>query len=101
MDCLTEQKDGTLLLTVYVQPRASRVRLTGLHGGALKLTITAPPVEGRANGAVVEYIAHLFNIPPKAVSIKSGHQSRTKRLTVKNITLAMAQDLLQQALPPQ
>jgi len=100
MDCLFEQKDGTLLLTVYVQPRASRTLLAGLHGKALKLSITAPPVEGKANKAVVEYIARLFNIPPKAVSVKSGHQSRTKRLTVKNISLAAARDLLQRALPP-
>jgi uncharacterized protein (TIGR00251 family) len=101
MDCLSEQKDGTLLLTVYVQPRAARILLTGLHNGALKLSITAPPVEGKANKAVVEYIARLFNIPPKAVSIKSGHQSRTKRLTIKNISLNTAKDLLEEALPSQ
>jgi uncharacterized protein (TIGR00251 family) len=101
MDCLAEQKDGTLLLTVYVQPRASRTLLVGLHGRALKLSITAPPVDGKANKAVVEYIARLFNIPFKAVSIKSGHQGRTKRLTVRKISLAAAQDFLQRALPPQ
>jgi uncharacterized protein (TIGR00251 family) len=101
MECLSEQKDGTLLLTVYIQPRASRALLAGLHNGALKLSITAPPVEGKANRAVVKYISRLFNLPPKAVSIMSGHQSRTKRLTVKNISLTAAQDLLQRALSPQ
>jgi uncharacterized protein (TIGR00251 family) len=101
MDYLAEQKDGSLLLTVYVQPRASRALLVGLHDGAVKLSITAPPVAGKANRAVVEYIARLFNISRTAVSIKSGHLSRTKRLTVKNISLAAAQDLLLRALPPQ
>ena len=98
MDYLAGQQDGSLALTVYIQPRASRTRISGLHGDALKLCITAPPVEGRANRAVVEYIANLFKIPKKSVTITSGLQSRTKRLTINNISLAAARDLLDRVL---
>ena len=98
MDFLVGRKDGSLVLTVYIQPRASRTRISGLHGEALKLCITAPPVECRANRAVVEFIANLFNVPKKSVTITSGLQSRIKRLTINNISLATARDLLDRVL---
>ncbi len=101
MDFLSGQQDGSLVLTVYIQPRASRTRISGLHGEALKLCITAPPVDGRANRAVVEYIADFFNLPKKHVTITSGLQSRTKRLTIDNISLATARELLDRVLSPQ
>ncbi len=101
MDYLVGQKDGSLVLTLYIQPRASRTRISGLHGGALKLCITAPPVEGKANKAVVEYISNLFKLPKKNVTITSGLQSRTKRLTLRSIPLATARDLLGRELKDQ
>ena len=100
MDFLAGQQDGSLVLTVYIQPRASRTRISGLHGDALKLCIAAPPVDGRANRAVVEYIAKLFNLSKKHVTITSGLQSRTKRLTIGNISLATARELLDRVLSP-
>jgi len=101
MDFLVGRQDGSMVLTVYIQPRASRTRISGLHGEALKLCITAPPVDGRANRAVVEYIADFFNLPKKSVTITSGLQSRTKRLTIDNISLAAARELLDRVLSPQ
>ena len=101
MDFLAGQQDGSLVLTVYIQPRASRTRISGLHGETLKLCITAPPVEGRANRAVVEYISSLFKVPKKSVVITSGQHSRTKRLTITNISLATARDLLNRVLVDQ
>jgi uncharacterized protein (TIGR00251 family) len=95
---LLEQKDTTLALTVYIQPRASRNRLAGLHGKALKLCITAPPVDNQANKGAADFIARLLKISRQSVILKSGHQSRTKRFTIKNISLAEADRLLNLAL---
>jgi hypothetical protein len=95
---LIEQQDSSLLLTVYIQPRASRNRIAGLHGEAVKLCITAPPVDGKANSAVVAYLADLFSLPKQDIALKSGRQSRTKRLVIKNISLTEATRLLGLAL---
>jgi uncharacterized protein len=82
MSFLTKQGDGSLLLCIHVQPRASRVGLCGIHGDALKLAVTAPPVDGKANKEVVAFLAALLKIPKKEVVIISGLQSRTKRCRI-------------------
>ncbi len=94
MEYLTEGPDGAPLLTVYVQPKASQNKIAGLHGEAVKLMITAPPVDGQANKAVLNFIAKSFRLPKSQVTLHSGHQSRTKRLRLEGITLAEAQALL-------
>ncbi|OGQ97594.1 MAG: hypothetical protein A2521_10465 [Deltaproteobacteria bacterium RIFOXYD12_FULL_57_12] len=96
--CLVEQQDGTLSLTVHVQPRASRTRLCGLHGNAVKLGITAPPLDGRANDMVIEFLARLFRLPKSALTIKTGHQSRAKILTIRTLSLQEAAGILELAL---
>lgn len=98
MSYLAAQKDGSLLLTVYIQPRASSTRIIGLHGEAVKIGISAPPVDGKANAAVIEYLAGFFRIPKSAVSIKSGRQSRTKHLLLKSVSLSEAGRMLESAL---
>jgi uncharacterized protein (TIGR00251 family) len=98
MPYLVEHKDKTLRLTLSIQPRASRTRIVGLHGDTVKLAITAPPVDGKANAAVISYIAAFFKIPKQAVHVQSGKTSRTKILAMENISLAEAQALLDQAL---
>lgn len=98
MPYLQQQEDGTVALTVYVQPRASKTRFTGQHGEALKLCITAPPVEGKANAAVIAYLARLFRIPKSAVTIKSGTQGRTKTLIINHLDFSDARRLLDKAL---
>jgi uncharacterized protein (TIGR00251 family) len=72
-----------ITLAVKIQPRAQKNAVTGVVGEALKLALTAPPVEGRANQAVVEFVAELFRIPRSSVTIASGLSSRNKviRLT--------------------
>jgi uncharacterized protein (TIGR00251 family) len=68
--------------TVKVHPRARKNAITGVVGDALKLSLTAPPVEGRANEAVIEFFADLFEIPRASVTIASGETSRLKRILV-------------------
>ena len=77
MSFLQEQSAG-LKISIYVQPKSSRTRLVGLHGDALNLCITAAPVDGKANEAVIIFFAKLFHLPKAAVSIQSGVQSRNK-----------------------
>jgi uncharacterized protein len=91
---LREEKTGGLALTVYVQPKASRDRITGLHGGAVKISITAPPVDGKANMAVGRFLAALFRLPGSAVVLRSGQQSRTKTFLLHDLPLAEARTIL-------
>lgn len=71
-----------VVLRVHLQPRASRNRLVGLHGQALKITLTAPPVEGAANDALLTFLATLLHVPRSAVSLLSGTKSREKQVLV-------------------
>ena len=75
-----------LRLQVQVQPRASRRELAGLHGDALKLRLTAPPVDGAANAQVVELLAELLGVPRSRITIQSGHGARRKQVLVQDLT---------------
>lgn len=101
MTFLREQADATSVsLSVHVQPKASRTRIAGLHGEALKLCITSPPVDGKANAAVIQFFAKLFKIPRAAVTIASGEASRDKRIILAGVSMAQAEAVLQPLLAP-
>ena len=70
------------VIAVHVQPGAKKSAAAGLHGGALKLRIAAPPVEGKANDALVEFIADALGVPRRAVSVVKGASSREKKVLV-------------------
>lgn len=82
MPYLTRRKDGAILLNIYVQPRASRLGFAGLHDGCLKLAIPSPPVDDKANKAVVSFLADFFQLAQKEVRLCSGHKSRRKQLAI-------------------
>ncbi|MGE0861651.1 MAG: DUF167 domain-containing protein [Gammaproteobacteria bacterium] len=67
-----------LLLELRVQPRASRNEVTGLHDGALRVRVTAPPVDSRANEALCRWLAEDFGVPLAAVTVLRGGTSRSK-----------------------
>jgi hypothetical protein len=71
-----------LTFNIYVQPRSSRNQVVGLHGNALKVKITAPPVEGAANKMCVAVLAKTLKVPKSAIEIVSGQTSKTKRVQV-------------------
>jgi len=71
-----------ITLTLHVQPGAKRSEISGLHGEALKLRLAAPPVEGRANEALLKFIAELFGVPLRQVELRQGGQSRHKVVAV-------------------
>ncbi len=79
---------GIITLTLHVQPGAKRSEITGLHGDALKLKLAAPPVEGRANEALLRFIADLFEVPLRQVELKQGGQSRHKVVAITDSKVA-------------
>ncbi|HEY7679003.1 MAG TPA: DUF167 domain-containing protein, partial [Terriglobia bacterium] len=78
--------DRACVFTVRAQPRASRNAIEGEHDGALKVRLTAPPVDDRANEALRRLLADELNIPVSAVRILAGERSRTKRIEVRGVT---------------
>lgn len=71
-----------LIMSVYVQPRASKNQICGIRGDELKIRITSPPVDGAANKLCREFVADLFNVAKSAVDVISGETSRHKRLRI-------------------
>lgn len=71
-----------LLLILRVQPRASRDEIVGPHGDALKVRITAPPVDGKANAHLLRFLAKAFQVPAAAVRLVSGESGRDKRVVI-------------------
>lgn len=67
---------------LHVQPGAKRSEIVGLHGEALKIKLAAPPIEGRANEALLKFIADLFGVPLRKVELMQGGQSRHKVVAV-------------------
>lgn len=87
MSYVSSYKDGRVLLHLYIQPRSSRNRFVDVYGDAMKLAITAPPVDGKANKAVVRFLASFFKMKQKDISIKNGLQSRTKSVLLAGLDL--------------
>ena len=85
MSYLQTQPDGSLLLSLYVQPRSGQNTIAGLHGNAIKLRLSAPPVDGKANKAVIAFWAKSLKIPKSAVTIRSGLQSRMKKVLLTGV----------------
>ena len=73
-----------LTLRLHIQPAAKKTQIVGLHGDALKIKVAAAPVEGAANDALRKFVAALFGVPSRQVSITSGETSRSKTLEVLN-----------------
>lgn len=69
-------------LNVYVQPRASKTAFTGMHDGCLKIRLAAPPVDGAANAALVEFVARRLGIARSRVRVAAGQTSRRKLLEI-------------------
>ncbi|HLO62448.1 MAG TPA: DUF167 domain-containing protein [Azonexus sp.] len=74
--------DGRITLTLHIQPGAKKTEFAGLHGDALKIRLAAPPVDGKANDALVKFIAETLGLARSAVTLKSGQTSRRKVLEV-------------------
>lgn len=83
--------DGGCILFVRVHPGARRNAISGTHDGALKISLTTPPADGRANQALIAFLAKRLNIPRLSIDLISGATNRSKTLRLTGITAAEAE----------
>ena len=81
-----QERNGAVVVAVRVQPRARRDDVAGEWEGALKVRLRAPPVDDRANEALIEFLARILKIPKPAVRILGGERSRIKRVELSGVT---------------
>jgi uncharacterized protein len=92
-----QSTDGGVVLRLRVVPRASRNAIAGVMEDALKIRLQAPPVEGKANKALVKLLAKTLGVPGRDISIIAGETGRNKRVRVAGVTTAEAEKRLGQA----
>lgn len=73
---------AAVILALHIQPGAKRSEIAGLHGDALKIRLAAPPIEGRANEALLRFVAECFQVPLRNVELLRGAQSRQKMVKI-------------------
>ncbi len=85
-------------MQVQLQPRASRNRIAGRQGEAIKVQVHAPPVDGAANAALIETLAEVLGVPRRAIAIVRGVSSRTKLVEIQTADIAACERRLEEAL---
>jgi uncharacterized protein (TIGR00251 family) len=76
--------DG-VILRLHIQPGAKKTEVAGQHGEALKIRLSAPPVDGKANACLIEFLARQLGVAKSAVELISGDTSRAKRVRIRNV----------------
>ena len=89
---LSETADG-VILRLYIQPGARKTEVVGQHGDALKIKLMAVPVEGKANQALLAFLAEQLLLPLRTITLLSGQSSRQKRIHIANTTAMQVQAL--------
>ncbi len=84
----------TTRITIYVQPRASRTALAGLHDGCIKIRLAAPPVDGAANAALLVFLAERLGVAKQRVRLIAGHGARRKVIEIEGLSLEAIQAAL-------
>ena len=84
---------GRVRFLVRVQPRASHNQIAGVHGDALKIRLTAPPVDGAANRELVEFLADIFDVGRQSIRIVGGESSRSKIVEIDGVTERAVHDV--------
>jgi uncharacterized protein len=92
---IRKNAEGTTV-EVYVQPRASKNEVCGIHEGILKVRLTAPPVEGEANRECLKFLAKVFEISKSQLEIVQGHKSRRKTVLLRGVAPEFAESILKQ-----
>ncbi len=90
-----KERDGAIEITLRVAPRSSRDAVQGEYKGALKVRLTAPPVDDRANHALCRLLAERLKVPVSAVRIVAGEKNRTKRVSIAGVSRAQAAALFE------
>lgn len=89
------ENGGRTTLTLHIQPGAKKTEVAGIHGDALKIRLAAPPVDGKANAALIAFVADRLGLARSAVALKSGQTSRRKVLEIS----AAPDDTIQRLIP--
>ena len=87
------EANGRVRFSVRVQPRASRSEVVGIYGDALRIRLSAPPVDGAANDELVKFLAHVFAVARRDVRILAGESSRSKIVEIEGITERAVHDV--------
>jgi len=95
---IRQQSDGTLTLSLHVQPGAKRTEFAGLHGDALKVRLAAPPVDGKANVCLQSFLAKFLEVPKSAVRLLAGESSRQKVVRIEGVATSAFARLMEQAV---
>ncbi|MGZ6290482.1 MAG: DUF167 domain-containing protein [Bdellovibrionota bacterium] len=95
---LTDSNEGPLI-AVCAQPNASKTRVIGIYGKALKIAVQAPPVDGAANEEIAEFLAELLDIPGRQVTLRRGATSRKKAFLLSGLTLESIRTRLEGKIP--
>jgi uncharacterized protein (TIGR00251 family) len=82
---ISEKPEGCLL-KCWIQPRSSRNAVIGIHGDALKIALTAPPVDGKANKELLKFLAKYFKLPKGGIQIAAGESSRSKSILINSLS---------------
>ena len=85
LDLIISEKNEGCVLKCWIQPRSSRSAVIGIHGDALKIALTAPPVDGKANKELIKFLAKYFKLPKGGIQIIAGDSSRSKTILVSGL----------------
>ncbi len=88
-----EVSKNCIYIKVYVQPRASKDEICGIHGGALKMRLTAPPVDGKANKRCIELLSKELGVSMGSLELIEGHRSRLKKVRLTSIHEARVESI--------
>jgi uncharacterized protein len=91
-----QESAGGVTFAIKVHPRAKKNAITGEMGDVLKVSLTAPPIDGRANQACAEFLAKVLEVPRSSITIASGESSRNKIIRVAGVTAQYVRDRLTQ-----
>ncbi len=79
-----EKQEEHLRLRIFLQPKASKDQIVGLHDNELKITITAPPIDGQANAHLLKFLSKTFKVPKSSIVLEKGELNRHKQILIPN-----------------
>lgn len=89
-----KESNGAVTFAVQVVPRASKNQIVGMVGDVVKIRLNAPPVEGKANDALIEFLADVLDVHRAQIEIVTGHTSRRKVVRIRGVTAKQIEDKL-------
>ncbi len=93
---MIKQLPGGVQISLHVLPNAPKSQIIGEHNGSLKIKIKAPPVDGKANEAIVEFFSRLLKVSKSSIEILKGDKSKAKKILIHGLTVEVVQSHLQQ-----